>query len=187
MCTTLRTRCVHVHVCATQILAAAIIQECMATISFHVSGCVGSIREQRLIERIIMVLMIAKPLRSFPGYRPVLNCMQRDEMLGYDVSSGTMSVAANPSEPRVAYMQSLDSPLTQNATVRELEESVSYVFSILVRTSVGPSPMMEACFMTDPSGEYFLSLSLSLSPLFSLPLPLSLSFPSSIPRPLSFL
>ena len=49
------------HVCATQILAAAIIQECMATISFHVSGCAGSIRERRLIEQISMVLVIAKP------------------------------------------------------------------------------------------------------------------------------
>ena len=65
-----------------------------------------------------------------------------------------MLVAADPSEPRVAYMQSLDGTLTQSATVSELEESVSYVFSISVETSEGPSPVMEQCFMTDPSGKY---------------------------------
>ena len=76
-------------------------------------------------------------------------------MLSFEVSSGSMLVTANPSVPRVAYMQSLqDSPLTQNATVRGLEESVSYVFSIFVETSEGRSPVEDECFMTDPSSEY---------------------------------
>ena len=103
----------------------------------------------------------------------MLNCSLQDQMLGFDVPSGSQFTSPSTMrDPRLAYTQSLTSALSENITIEELQEFVSYVFSVAVETSAGRSPPVDGCFMTTPTGEIFrlsfsssLSLSLSLSHL----------------------
>ena len=42
--------------------------------------------------------------------------------------------------------------LVENITVDELEEFISYVFTVTVETSEGNSPSTDICVTTDPAG-----------------------------------
>ena len=95
----------------------------------------------------------------------MLNCSLQDQMLGFDVPSGSQFTSPSiMGEPRLAYTQNLTSALSENITIKELQEFVSYVFSVAVETSAGRSLSVDGCFMTTPTGEIFrLSLFLFLS------------------------
>ena len=85
----------------------------------------------------------------------MMSCNQSDEMFqDFDVSSNSLLIRPSaPGDPRSAHTQNQTSDLVENFMLNELEEFVSYVFTVTAETSKGSSPPESSCVMTEPSSE----------------------------------